>query len=444
MYRITFFTTILFTFVISTTAFSQAEEKLQSGPMVGGVDMLEATLWLQTKGSAEVHATYFATDDENTVFKTDAVTTLKEDAFTAHLLADQVKPGKTYQYDMFIDGEKLSRPYPTTFKTPPLWQFRTDPPEMKILLGSCTFINEPEYDRPGKPYGGEYEIFESMQKEQGDFMVWLGDNIYLREVDFGSKTGIYHRYTHTRSTPEMQGLLASTANYAIWDDHDYGPNNSDRSYYMSPYTLEAFKDFWANPTYGIDGTPSTISSFSWGDATFFLVDNRSFRTPNYANGERTLLGEEQLQWLLDALTACNTTFKFVCIGNQVLNSVERFENYVNLAPEERTHILRTIEEEGIRNVIFLSGDRHHSELSHIQKSRLNIYDFTVSPLTSGSHDASDEPNQYRVEESHVGIRNYGIMKITGPRLERVLTLSLHDKDGKELYTYEIKAQYRGR
>ncbi|MEM7509540.1 MAG: alkaline phosphatase D family protein [Bacteroidota bacterium] len=444
MYRITFFSTILFTIVFSFSAYSQFEGKLQSGPMVGGVDMLEATLWLQTKGEAEVYATYFSTDEESTVFKTDAVTTMKEDAYTAHLLADQVKPGKSYQYDMFIDGEKLSRPYPTTFKTPPLWQYRTDPPEMKILLGSCTFINEPEYDRPGKPYGGDYEIFEAMQKEQGDFMLWLGDNVYLREVDFGSRTGIYHRYTHTRANPEMQGLLASTANYAIWDDHDYGPNNSDRSYYMSPYTLEAFKDFWANPTYGIYQTPSTISSFAWGDATFFLLDNRSFRTPNDASGKHDLLGEEQMQWLLDALISCGTTFKFVCIGNQVLNSVERFENHINLAPEERTHILRTIAEENIQNVIFLTGDRHHSELSYIEKGKLNIYDFTVSPLTSGSYDASDEPNHFRVEGSHVGIRNYGIMKITGPRLERLLTMSLHDKEGKELWSYEIKAQYRGR
>lgn len=440
MYRLSILSIFFFTLVFSPSMYGQAEKKLQSGPMVGMADMLEAKLWLQTTETAEVYATYYATDNEKTVFKTDAVTTLKEDGYTAHLVADKVEPGKMYKYDMYIDGEKLSRPYPTHFKTPPLWQYRTDPPEMKFLLGSGTFINEPKYDRPGKGYGGGYEIFEAMQKEQGDFMLWMGDNVYLREVDFGSKTGIYHRYTHTRSTPEMQSFLASTAHYAIWDDHDFGPNDSDRSYHMSAYTLEAFKDFWDNPTYGIFQTPSTISAFLWGDATFFLLDNRSFRDPNDANGEHTLLGEEQLEWLIDALIFCKTTFKFICIGNQVISSYERYENYINLAPEERQYMLRAIEEENIKNVIFLTGDRHHSELSLIEKNTLNIYDFTVSPLTSTSYDGSKEPNMYKVVGSDVGIRNYGVVKISGPRLERVVTLSLVDAQGEELWSYDLAAQ----
>ena len=37
-------------------------------------------------------------------------------------------------------------------------------------------------------------------------MLWLGDNVYFREPD-DSKTGVYHRYTHDKSTEELQGLL---------------------------------------------------------------------------------------------------------------------------------------------------------------------------------------------------------------------------------------------
>ena len=60
-------------------------------------------------------------------------------------------------------------------------------------------------------------------------MLWLGDNIYTREVDFYSLSGYQKRYTHTRNIKEMQPLLSNTHHYAIWDDHDYGPNNTDRS-----------------------------------------------------------------------------------------------------------------------------------------------------------------------------------------------------------------------
>lgn len=37
--------------------------------------------------------------------------------------------------------------------------------------------------------------------------------------------------THSRSVAELQPFLASTHHYAIWDDHDYGPNDSDRGFY---------------------------------------------------------------------------------------------------------------------------------------------------------------------------------------------------------------------
>ena len=76
-------------------------------------------------------------------------------------------------------------------------------PDFRLATGSCTYINEPELDRPGKPYGGDYQIFDAMVAQKPDLMVWLGDNAYLREADWSTRTGIYHRYSHTRSAPEL-------------------------------------------------------------------------------------------------------------------------------------------------------------------------------------------------------------------------------------------------
>lgn len=418
----------------------QASDLLLSGPMVGYTEMREALLWVQTNGPAKVQFRYQAEEEGAPVYLTAAVLTRKEEAFTARLVCDLVKPGLNYVYQLLINDEVVERPYPLSFQTPPLWQWRTDPPAMKIALGSCTFINDSTYDRPGNPYGGQYEIFTSIYEKDPDLMLWLGDNNYLRDGDFYTTTGIVHRYTHSRNVPEMQPLLGSTSNYAIWDDHDYGPNNSDRSYRMKNTTLAAFQLFWGNPSYGL-GNGGTTSMFEWGDADFFMLDNRYFRTPNNRNdGPRTLLGEEQLEWLLDALAFSRARFKFIMIGNQVLNSAESFENHANLAPEERRRIMQYIVDQRIKNVIFLTGDRHHSELSMVEDEGIKIYDFTVSPLTSGAHDASDEPNVNRVEGSHVGIRNFGLMEITGPRLERKLRLSLYDTNGDQLWEYMIEAE----
>ena len=54
-------------------------------------------------------------------------------------------------------------------------------PSAVVAFGSCAYTNDPEYEAPKKkPYGGGYEIYETIRKAKPDMMLWLGDNIYLR------------------------------------------------------------------------------------------------------------------------------------------------------------------------------------------------------------------------------------------------------------------------
>ena len=157
-------------------------------------------------------------------------------------------------------------------------------------------------------------------------MLWLGDNVYFREPD-DSRTGIYNRYTHDRALNELQPLLGSVHHYAIWDDHDYGPNNSDRSFIHKDITYQAFQDFWANPSYGIENKGGITTQFRWSDIDFFLMDNRYFRTPqNRKHIYKEILGKEQVEWLIDALLNSKAPFKIIAIGGQFLNSESIYEN----------------------------------------------------------------------------------------------------------------------
>jgi alkaline phosphatase D len=277
-----------------------------------------------------------------------------------------------------------------------------------------------------------------------DAMLWLGDNVYLREADWYSRTGILHRYTDQRSLKELQPLLASTHHYAIWDDHDFGPNDSDRSYHFKDVTLETFELFWGNPTTGVPGVKGITSFFQYHDMDFFLLDDRYHRSPNYRKtGKATIMGEAQLEWLIDALVASRSPFKFVAIGGQVLNTAPVYENYSHHHAEEREYLLKRIEEEGITGVIFLTGDRHHTELSQYTNAAGNVvYDFTVSPLTSGHARNVTEQNDYRVEGTLVTQRNFGLLEFTGPRKARQLKMSIYDVEGKELWSREVEAPTR--
>ncbi len=416
--------------------------KLQSGPMVGYSEMTEALLWVQTKATAKVKFQYWDKENPAKKFWTKETETSEEDAFTAKLVADQLKPGKKYGYELYIDSKKINRPYPLEFQSQKLWQWRTEPPDFKVAFGSCFYVNEPEVDRPGTPFGGSLEIMTSLYNKHPDVMLWIGDNVYLREADWNTRTGIFHRYTHTRSAAEIQPLLASVHNYAILDDHDFGPNDSDRSYRGKNDSFAAFKKFWGNPTFGTKENPGGYTKFEWADVEFFLVDNRYYRTPNKRKtGDRTMLGEPQVQWLIDSLVSSQATFKVVVIGGQVVNPatgthIEDYSQY----PEEKDKILGAIEKENIKGVLFLTGDRHQTELSKLErKDTYPLYDFTVSPLTAKPYDSSKSENNYlRVPDTLVVEYNFGMIEVTGPRKERKLNFTIYNKDGKSLWTKEIK------
>ena len=434
-----FFTFLILSLFITKTIAQKS--LLQSGPMLGYTDMMETMIWVQTTQSALVQIEYWEKDTTLKSKFTDPYTTKKEEGYTAHLVADQVEPGKVYEYQVIIENKPVKLDYPTTFQTQTLWQWRTDPPPFKVALGSCFYVNETKYDRPGNPYGGDYHILKTIHEQQPDVMLWLGDNTYLREVDWYTRTGFIHRYTHTRSLPELQPLLASTHHYATWDDHDYGPNDSDGSYIYKDMAKEIFQLFWGNPTYGLPGKEGITTAFQFADMDFFLLDNRTFRNPNRrTSGEQVLLGKDQMEWLIDALVASRTPFKLVGIGGQVLNPRKKFESYANLCPEERTYLLKRISEEGIKNVVFLTGDVHHTELSKFElSSGATVYDLTVSPLTAGVYKSGGE-NSLVVEGTIVNERNFGILEFSGPRTERMMTIRVFNSDGEEKWRREVTAE----
>ena len=429
----------LFLFLF-TVSFSQ-NNILQSGPMVGYCEMKEAMIWLQTTKEAKVKIEYFAIDAQNDTFSSDTYLSEISTGFTNHIVLNKLQPGKQYHYDVFLDGKKITLPYETTFSSKKLWLWREDAPDFTVAFGSCNYINEESVDRPGKGYGSGYQIFESIHSKKPNIMLWGGDNVYLREADWDSKTGIYHRYTHSRSIKELQPLLASSQNFAIWDDHDFGPNDGDRSFYFKYETQNAFKNFWANKTYGTDANQKEgiYSTFNWGDAQFFLLDDRFFKSPNdRLTGEKTIIGTTQFEWLIDALSSSKATFKVIVIGGQVINPTARFENYENY-PKEKQKLLSEIEANKIKGVLFLTGDRHFSELSKLNReNNYPLYDWTVSPLTSGvGNSYKDDVNKNRVEGSLFAQNNFGILSFSGNKANRQLKLTLFDVQGKELWNKVI-------
>jgi alkaline phosphatase D len=430
---------LFFLFLIIQTIGVNAQ--IKNGPMVGYSDMKEVMLWVQTEKAAKVKFNYWEQETPNKKMTTEEVLTTKKDGFVAKIVCDQVMMSKKYGYEVLIDNKKIARNYPLTFQTQELWQYRKDPPNFKFALGSCNYINETETDRPGRGYGGQNKIFKSIYDKKPDFMIWGGDNLYYREPDWNTRTGMIHRNTHSRNIPELQPLLGSTHHYAIWDDHDYGPNDSDRSFWQKDMALDIFKLFWANPNYVFKDEACT-GTFQWGDVQFFLLDDRWFKAPNENfTGNRDYYGKKQLTWLIDALTGSNATFKIIVTGGQVVNPAKVFENMSNYEAE-RDELLKKITDAKIKGVLFVSGDRHHTVLQKLDRAGTNypLYDLTVSPLTSGpGKPVKAEDNSPIVDGTLFTERNFGICEVSGTQKDRVLKISIFDSKGEQKWTREIKA-----
>jgi len=475
---------ILLSTAILGYSLCDAAPKLINGPMPAASAINEVLIWTQTSESAEVHIEYWPENgDPSRSFRSNPVKTSPEAANVAKVrLTAGIQPGQRYRYQVFVNGiaqdlyfrneHRPGEKVPMTFQVKPRWRFVPDGDvshsifDFRIAAGSCAYINEDGYDREGgKPYGDAYHIFESIYEKQPDLMIWLGDAVYYRENDFESRSGMIHRWTHDRSIPELRALLANTHHFAIWDDHDYGPNDIGSSYTHKGTAKEVFDLFWGNPSSGLPETPGIFTYFNWGDANFYLLDNRSYLTtseskPEAFGKQKRLLGQEQVDWLIDHLSWAQSQmshdgksyparFNIICIGNQVLSEDENPHHYRNF-PDEWSYLIDRIVDEGIDGVVFLSGDVHHGEVNRMEyigggkpgtpgkAGKLNetyvFHEITSSPLTAGSwsgpnrngarYDIFDEADVDRV-----GQRNFVTLDFKGPLANRRLEIRYFDSKG---------------
>jgi alkaline phosphatase D len=129
----------------------------------------------------------------------------------------------------------------------------------------------------------------------------------------------------------------------------------------------------------------------------------------------------------------------------VLSTAMLYENYINTFGAERQYILDAIQRERITGVFFLTGDRHHTELSKLQpEGGVQVFDLTVSPLTSGAYPGDGDQNQCLVKGTEVTSANYALLEVTGPRQDRKLSIQVKDVQGKELWKQEFLAKEVGK
>lgn len=405
----------------------------------------QVSIWLMTDAPAQVQIEYWPENQGEARGRSTILATSRDTGHTAQIELRGLSPATRYAYHLLLEGEPVLGGAQWHFTT------QSDPPgsprDLLIATGSCAYLPDPPYEPDPNAFGSGFGIFDTIAALQPDLMLWLGDSIYYRDTDLveDSAVRMNTRWAATRRFPPLQRLLQTGQHLAIWDDHDYGPDNADKGFALKDQSLELFQRYWVNPSYGLPGVPGVFFKASIGDLELFMLDDRTYRDPDPepATPEKTLLGQQQLQWLKDGLRASRATFKLIANGSRMLSerpseTSRGGEGWHNF-PHERAAFLQWLQIERIDGVFFLSGDIHYSYLT--ERERPGSYTLTeliCSPLTSRVH-----PRPFPVNEvpgTLVTERNFCTLDISGPADQRVLTVSAWNAAGTRLWRERIPAR----
>lgn len=283
----------------------------------------------------------------------------------------------------------------------------------RIGFGSCANQEKPQ------------PILDEVVEQRAELFIYLGDNIYgdTRDMD-----ELRAKYALLGQKAEFQRLRQQVPVLSIWDDHDYGENDSGSEYPMKALSREIFFDFWRVPSSSPRRAhPGIYGSHRFEDAghtlQVIMLDTRTFRSPIKPNPDplpedypfkndyqptqdprRTLLGHEQWSWLESELRK-PADMRVIASSIQFAHEYNGWESWNNL-PHEQQRMIDLIQSTRANGVIFISGDVHWAEISRREiDDGYPLYDVTASGLTEDWEMV--EPNRYRVgsavQENHFGM-----------------------------------------
>lgn len=404
-----------------------------NGPMVGWVSPTEITIWARVTGEYDFSVQYDTDPDMENPSESESVAAGEEEDYSVRVTLKALKPDTTYYYRALVEGKASSyhdRKLPYQTKTAPAVNAKT---RFTVAFGSCPRVQE-EAIQP---------IWHEIRDTNPDLFFWLGDNIY---GDSLYAKFLAEEYRSQRQVRSLQPVLRSIPQLAIWDDHDYGLNGHDRENPIKDVALEVFKNYWANPAYGLPDAPGVFFPYAYGGVDFFFLDGRYYRDPATMDDGpgKTFLGAKQLAWLKAGLKKSRAPFKLLISGNGWTSlKGERGDTWASCL-HERNQLFNFIRDEKIGGVLLMSGDTHQGELNCIRWSEqggYDFYEFVSSPLGQGmSGKLQRKIPEIYLREWYQDAPNFGYFIFDLTKKDPVLRYNLMDVFGDGVFDwFEIKA-----
>lgn len=213
--------------------------------------------------AGDVSIEYSTSSDLSGSTESAGVTVSSDDDFTGGEEITGLSANTTYHYSIKVDG---TRAHSSTFPT-----FKTAPAEgvdasIKIAFASCM------------DDGDEATIFPSIAGETPLAFLQLGDFGYPDTTNLTTQRNNY-KTNHDDTEEYYSDVVYDYPVERCWDDHDYGPNDSDKDASGKANSLQAFKEFTAHHDLA-NASNGIWRKWKWANAEFFMLDVRYQREPN--------------------------------------------------------------------------------------------------------------------------------------------------------------------
>ncbi len=326
---------------------------LTHGPLIGHTTDTTTRIWVRADGPCKMQVRF---SSKGRTIVSETIRLVDDNNFCGSAEVAGLLPKTTYSYRLFLDNKEQSRDVRQEVTT---FGRALEPGIIRIGFG---------HSLRGS---GDQDTWKVVEAKKPDLFILMGDNIYSDSTEPARQRKMYLQF---RADRYFRAFGATTPIYAIWDDHDYGIDNSDRTQPGKERSLKTFNEIWPNPKSQAVHNSGIWTRFTAGGAEFFLMDVRYHRS---VNGDpdgpaKTMLGKEQLAWLKNSLASSKAVFKFPvsgsswnCGGPEAWNHTFTYE-YDALA--------KHIASNKVPGVILLGGDQHTCKIAVRPKESWGGYD----------------------------------------------------------------------
>lgn len=251
-------------------------------------------------------------------------------------------PDTRYHYAIESGGQ-LDTINQGTFRTFPL-----GPASFTFAFGSCAQT------------GSTHAVFDTIRNLNPLFFLHLGD-MHYENIAANDRDLFRNAFNRVLASPVQAALYREVPLVYMWDDHDYGPNNSDATAPGREAARLTYQEYVPHyPLAAGAGDVPVYQAFTVGRVRFILTDLRSERSPPSApdDANKTMMGAAQKAWFKQELLDANGVYSLIVWASTMPWIGQTGSDGWHLYTTERQELADFIRDNDIQGLVMLSGDAH--------------------------------------------------------------------------------------